>query len=179
MSKQIIRNEVAENNNAESLWCIIDAKVYDLTDFVDAHPGGSAVLEQVAGTDATNDFFNLHRLEVLQKYDSLCIGTVKGEKPQVVYPKPGDVSLVPYAEPTWLTPAFKSPYFKESHRRLQRAMRIWVDTVLTPEAQEKEDSGERVSDAVLADMAYVSRHFSKSASQCTASARFLLLFSPM
>jgi len=157
MSKEITRDEVAKNNTIDSLWCIIDAKVYDLTDFVDAHPGGAAVLEQVGGLDATVEFFNLHRLEVLEKYgSSLCIGTVKGEKPQVLYSKPGDLSLVPYGEPTWLTPQFKSPYFKESHRRLQRAMRTWVDTVLTPEAQEKEISGERVGDAVLEDMAYVS-----------------------
>lgn len=154
MAREITRDEVARNNTADSLWCIIDAKVYDLTDFVDAHPGGAAVLEQVAGLDATVDFFNLHRLEVLQKYESsLCVGTVKGEKSQVIYPKPGDLSLVPYGEPTWLTPHFKSPYFKESHRRLQREMRIWVERVLIPEAREKELSGEPVGKEVQADMA--------------------------
>ncbi|OAP62465.1 hypothetical protein AYL99_04668 [Fonsecaea erecta] len=153
MSREISRDEVSHNNTADSLWCIIDAKVYDLTDFADAHPGGSTVLQQVGGLDATNDFFNLHRLEVLQKYEKLlCIGTVQGEKPQVIYPKPGDLSLVPYGEPTWLTPQFKSPYYKESHRRLQRAVRTWVDTVLTPEAQEKENSGKRISDEIIQEM---------------------------
>lgn len=158
MSQQLrlTRHEVAKNKTRDSLWCIIDSKVYDLTDFADAHPGGAVVLEQVGGQDATVDFFNLHRFEVLQKYDaSLCLGTVEGEQPQVVNPKPGDLSVVPYGEPTWLSPPFKSPYFKASHRRLQREMRIWVDTVLTPDAQEKELSGERIGDAVLADMAYV------------------------
>lgn len=153
MANQFSRQEVAQNNNAESLWCIIDSKIYDLTDFADAHPGGATVLEQIAGSETTTEFFNLHRLEVLQKYDSLCIGTIKGEKPEINFPKAGDLSLVPYAEPIWLTPQFKSPYFKESHRRLQRSLRVWVDLVLTPEAQEKEVSGERVSDAVLDDMA--------------------------
>ena len=154
MTKEISRDEIAQNNTRDSLWCIIDSKVYDLTDFADAHPGGSVVLEQVAGRDATDDFFNLHRYEVLQKYDaSLCIGTVKGEKAQVVNPRPGDLSLVPYGEPTWLTPQFKSPYYQESHRRLQRAMRVWVDTVLTPEARERELDGLRIGDAVLEDMA--------------------------
>jgi cytochrome b involved in lipid metabolism len=158
----ITRDEVARHNTRDSLWCIIDSKVYDLTEFADVHPGGSVVLEQVAGQDATVDFFNLHRLEVLQKYDSsssssLYIGTVEGETPQVVYPQPGDLSSVPYGEPTWLTPHFKTPssYFKESHRRLQRAMRTWVDTVLTPEAREKELSGERIRDEVVEEMAYV------------------------
>ncbi|KAK4936242.1 hypothetical protein LTR10_022829 [Elasticomyces elasticus] len=154
MSKEISRDEIAQNDSRDSLWCIIDAKVYDLTDFADAHPGGSVVLAQIAGQDATIDFFNLHRYEVLQKYDgSLCIGTVKGEKSQVIDPKPGDLSLVPYGEPTWLTPQFRSPYYKQSHRRLQRAMRVWVDTVLTPEARERELDGSRIGDAVLKDMA--------------------------
>lgn len=153
MSRQISRDEVAQNNNADSLWCIIDSNVYDLTDFVDAHPGGATVLEQVAGTDATTDFFNLHRLEVLQKYKSLHIGTVAGEKPQIIFPEPGDLSPVPYAEPLWLTPEFKSPYYKESHHRLRRELRKWVENVLVPDAQEKEASGGRVSDEVLEDMA--------------------------
>jgi hypothetical protein len=155
MTLQLTRDEVAKNNTPDSLWVIIDAKVYDLTEFVDAHPGGETVLTQVAGADATSDFYNLHRQEVLQKYASLCIGTVKGEQSQVVESRPGDLSTVPYAEPTWLTPVFKSPYFKESHRRLQREMRVWVDTVLTPEAREKEESGERIGEAVVEDMAYV------------------------
>ena len=153
MSREISKEEVSENNNADNLWCIIDSKIYDLTDFADAHPGGATVLLQVAGQDATSDFFNLHRLEVLLKYEkSLCIGTVKGETPQVIYPQPGDLSLVPYGEPTWLTPQFKSPYYKESHRKLQRAMRIWVDTVLTSEAQEKELSGKYIDDKTVKEM---------------------------
>jgi hypothetical protein len=150
------RDEVAQHNNLYSLWITIDSKVYDLTDFADAHPGGATVLEQVAGTDATTEFFGLHRLEALLKYEkTLCVGTINGEEPQITIPKPGDLSLVPYAEPMWLTSQFKSPYFNESHRKLQRAMRIWVDSVLTPEAMEKEASGERVNDKVLDDMAYV------------------------
>src|SRR4051794_16809786 len=97
MSQEITRDEVSQNNTHNSLWCIIDAKVYDLTDFAEAHPGGSAVLQQVGGLDATVDFFNLHRYEILQKYDaSLCIGTIKGENSQIVNPQPGDLSLVPY-----------------------------------------------------------------------------------
>lgn len=151
-SKPITRAEVAQNNTTDSLWLIIDARVYDVTDFVDAHPGGAGVLAQVAGTDATTAFYNLHRHEVLQKFASLCIGTIEGEKPQVIDPQPGDPSLVPYGEPTWLTPVFKSPYYKASHRRLQRAVRVWVDEVLKPEAQETELSGQRISDEVIDQM---------------------------
>ncbi|KAF2007978.1 acyl-CoA dehydrogenase family protein [Amniculicola lignicola CBS 123094] len=149
----LTRASVAEHNTPDDLWCIIDHKVYDLSDFVDAHPGGSVVLEQVAGTDATSAFYNLHRQEVLQKYESLCIGTIDGEKSEVIVPHPGDLSPVPYAEPLWLRPQFKSPYFKDSHRALRKKVREFVDEHVTPEAQQKEKDGTYISQELIDKMA--------------------------
>jgi alkylation response protein AidB-like acyl-CoA dehydrogenase len=154
-SKTFSREEVRQHTSEESLWCVIDSVVYDLTDFVDAHPGGESVLRQVAGQDATTAFYNLHRHEVLSKYADLAIGTVEGEKPQVITPKPGDLSQVPYAEPLWLAPQFKSPYYKDSHRRLQRAMREFVDEHLVKEAQECESTGRYISQEFIEHMSRV------------------------
>lgn len=148
-SKTYTREEVAKHNAEDSVWFVIDSVVYDVSDFVDAHPGGEAVLRQVAGTDATSDFYNLHRHEVLVKYADLAIGTLAGEKPSVITPKPGDLSLVPYAEPLWLTPSFRSPYYKDSHRRLQRAIREFTELYITPEAQEKERDGTHISQGLI------------------------------
>lgn len=144
---------MAKNNTEDSLWIIVDHKVYDVTDFVDAHPGGSVVLQQVAGQDATQAFYNLHRHEVLQKYPDLCIGTVQGEKPEVIEPEAGGLSAVPYAEPLWLTPQFKTPYYRDSHRALQKALRKFVDTDIYPEAQEKELDGTYISQELVDKMA--------------------------
>jgi alkylation response protein AidB-like acyl-CoA dehydrogenase len=149
----LTRDAVAKHNKPDDMWCVIDHKVYDLTDFVDAHPGGSVVLEQVAGTDATTAFYNLHRQEVLQKYSDLCIGTIEGEKSEVIVPQIGDLSPVPYAEPLWLRPQFKSPYFKESHRKFQKEVRKFIDEHVAPEAQEKEKSGEYISQELIDRMA--------------------------
>lgn len=154
MAKVFSRDEVAKHTSEDSIWCIIDHRVYDLTDFLDAHPGGSVVLAQVAGKDATAEFYNLHRQEVLEKYrDELCIGTVAGETPEITTPEPGSLSLVPYAEPLWLRPQFKSPYYKDSHRRLQRAVREFTDRYVTPEAQEKEKDGTYISQELIDRMA--------------------------
>ncbi|KAI9039542.1 acyl-CoA dehydrogenase family protein [Aspergillus affinis] len=154
MAKVFSRDEVAKHTSEDSIWCIIDHRVYDLTDFLDAHPGGSVVLAQVAGKDATADFYNLHRQEVLDKYrDELCVGTVAGETPEVTSPEPGSLSPVPYAEPLWLRPQFKSPYYKDSHRRLQRAVREFTDRYVTPEAQEKEKDGTYISQELIDRMA--------------------------
>ena len=152
-AKSFTRAEVGQHNSADDLWCIIDHQVYDLTDFLDAHPGGNVVLQQIAGRDATKDFYNLHRHEVLRKYASLRIGAVAGETPEVVDMPPGALSTVPYAEPLWLRPEFRSPYFGDSHRRLQRAFRRFVDEVITPEAQQKEADGTYISQALIDKMA--------------------------
>ncbi|KAI2469475.1 acyl-CoA dehydrogenase NM domain-like protein [Annulohypoxylon bovei var. microspora] len=156
MSQTYTLAEVAKHNTEDSLWFVIDSKVYDVTDFVDAHPGGESVLRQVGGQDATVAFYNLHRHEVLSKYEAdLCVGTLEGQQPQVVTPKPGDLSLVPYAEPLWLAPAYKSPYYGDSHRRLQRAMRVFTDTYITPEAQARELDGQRISQELVERMSKV------------------------
>ena len=171
----LTREEVAKNNTVDSLWCIVDHRVYDMTDFVDAHrecyscpnahlseartdgslpAGGSVVLVQVAGTDATTAFYNLHRHSVIEKYrPSLCLGTLEGETPEVVEMEPGDLSSVPYAEPLWLTPTFKSPYYDASHRALRRELRAFVDTHVKPEAQAKELDGTYISQELLDRMA--------------------------
>ncbi|KAL1591160.1 hypothetical protein WHR41_00161 [Cladosporium halotolerans] len=153
MSVSLTREEVAKHNTEEDIWTIIDHKVYDLSDFIDAHPGGSVVLAQIAGTDSTEAFYNLHRHEVLQKYSSLCLGEVEGEKSEIADPQPGDLSEVPYAEPLWLKPESASPYYNDSHRRLQKAMRKFTDEHVTPEAREKEDDGTFISQELIDKMA--------------------------
>ncbi|KAH9892245.1 acyl-CoA dehydrogenase/oxidase [Xylariomycetidae sp. FL2044] len=155
MTETYTRDEVAKHNTEDSVWFVVDSKVYDVSDFLDAHPGGESVLRQVAGQDATTAFYNLHRHEVLTKYDDLQIGTVQGEKPSVITPQPGDLSPVPYAEPLWLTPAYKSPYYNESHRRLQRAARIFTDKEILPEAQKHEAEGTYISQALVDKMSKV------------------------
>lgn len=51
--------------------CVIFRKMKKLWKKVDLHPGGAAVLRDVAGQDATTAFYNLHRHEVLGKYPFL------------------------------------------------------------------------------------------------------------
>ncbi|KAB2596854.1 cytochrome b5 [Pyrus ussuriensis x Pyrus communis] len=48
--------EVAKHNKNEDCWVVIAGKVYDLTPFMDDHPGGGEVLLAATAKDATNDF---------------------------------------------------------------------------------------------------------------------------
>src|ERR1700709_1662261 len=50
------------------------------------------------------------------------------------------------------SPQFKSPYYKESHRRLQKAMRIFTDKELYPIAQECEKTGKHIPQELIDSM---------------------------
>ncbi|KAH8099997.1 acyl-CoA dehydrogenase [Cristinia sonorae] len=152
-TREFTREEVAKHNKADDLWIIVDSKVYDVTRFKDLHPGGISVFleDDIMGQDATEAFYGLHRHEVLLKpqYARLVIGTIAGEKSVVTATAPGALSQVPYAEPTWLTKGYFSPYYKESHREFQKAVRLFTDEVLYPDAQAREEDGKRPSQAVF------------------------------
>lgn len=73
------------------------------------------ILLSPAGQDATDMFFGLHRHEVLLRpqYTRLQIGVIGGEEEEIKAPVLGEISKVPYAEPTWLSAGFHSPYYKK------------------------------------------------------------------
>jgi predicted heme/steroid binding protein len=103
-------SEVGLHNSAKDLWVIIDGVVYDLSRFADLHPGGLFPLLEVAGKDATDAFYGLHRQDVLERYDRYQIGFIAGYQLQIELRDMGAVSKVPYAEPNaWQ--GFKSPYY--------------------------------------------------------------------
>ncbi|TFK43097.1 peroxisomal acyl-CoA-dehydrogenase [Crucibulum laeve] len=159
VSKEFTLEEVAKHNKEGDLWIVVDSKVYDLTRFANLHPGGSNVLyaDSVAGKDATQVFFGLHRHEVLLKpqYARLQIGKIAGQEEQIKAPQAGDLSKVPYAEPTWLTSGYHSAYYSDNHRKFQHAVRVFFETVVRPESVKCEDSGKRISQEVVDKMAEV------------------------
>lgn len=52
--------EVESNDSPDSCWAVLDETVYDLTTWIEEHPGGEARIEQLCGTDATEDFGAQH-----------------------------------------------------------------------------------------------------------------------
>lgn len=81
MSKSFSVADVASHKDADSgMYIIVDENVYDVTEFVNEHPGGAKILKRAAGKDATKQFWKYHNESVLKKYSQrLKIGTV-GEK---------------------------------------------------------------------------------------------------
>ena len=61
-------------------WIILDNKVYDITRWLDDHPGGPEILLQHAGNDATADFEAMDHSDFARgKREEFCIGTLRPE----------------------------------------------------------------------------------------------------
>ncbi|KAL4798693.1 FMN-dependent dehydrogenase-domain-containing protein [Aspergillus venezuelensis] len=61
----VTRAEIAQHNSRQSCWVAIHGAVYDITEFLNEHPGGAKVLLRCAGRDATSDFDSVHSPELL------------------------------------------------------------------------------------------------------------------
>ncbi|KAJ6604787.1 FMN-dependent dehydrogenase-domain-containing protein [Mycena vulgaris] len=59
--------QVAEHNSPASCWVIINNSVYDVTDFLQEHPGGAKIILKYAGRDATSAYEPIHPPDALEK----------------------------------------------------------------------------------------------------------------
>jgi cytochrome b involved in lipid metabolism len=53
--------QVSANKTAARCWSVISGNVYDLTTWINAHPGGDDAIISLCGTDGTQDFLAMHR----------------------------------------------------------------------------------------------------------------------
>jgi cytochrome b involved in lipid metabolism len=52
--------EISKHNSRESCWTVIRGKVYDLTIWIDKHPGGAGNILRICGKDGTDLFVKQH-----------------------------------------------------------------------------------------------------------------------
>ena len=141
--------EVAKHNKADDCWIIIENKVYDVTDFLQDHPGGRKVVLREAGKDATKKFKALHAPSVLSMYDDdLMIGVIgssndavatavsKRDQARKLIESAGFYGdLIPYGDPNWYA-GWNSPYYNDSHRRVRKQIRMHVEQTIMPYVDE-------------------------------------------
>merc|ERR1711871_751538 len=84
--------EVAKHDKKDDCWIILDDRCYDITAFVDRHPGGVGPVVNMAGKDATDVFANYHAARV---YRNMLPQYLVGEVTDVVvYPHVADFRAV-------------------------------------------------------------------------------------
>uniref|UniRef100_A0A2K6FR67 Cytochrome b5 type B n=1 Tax=Propithecus coquereli TaxID=379532 RepID=A0A2K6FR67_PROCO len=69
--------EVAKRNSLKELWLVIHGRVYDVTRFLNEHPGGEEVLLEQAGVDASESFEDVgHSSDAREMLKQYYIGDV-------------------------------------------------------------------------------------------------------
>ncbi|KAL4926185.1 FMN-dependent dehydrogenase-domain-containing protein [Aspergillus undulatus] len=63
----ISQAELERHTTAEDCWIVVHSKVYDITAFLDEHPGGSAIILKYAGTDASKAYDEVHASSIIQR----------------------------------------------------------------------------------------------------------------
>jgi cytochrome b involved in lipid metabolism len=70
-------SDVAVHNSSNDCWLIIGGKAYDVTKFLEEHPGGDEVLLSATGKDATEDFEDVgHSSAARSMMDEYYVGDV-------------------------------------------------------------------------------------------------------
>lgn len=89
LDQKISAAEVPNHNSIErGIWVVIDGKVYDLTEFINMHPGGASVIMKYAGKDATFLFKKIHQPGTLEAMlpEGAYLGELDGELDQTEDP---------------------------------------------------------------------------------------------
>mmetsp|Transcript_43449 Transcript_43449/g.109109 ORF Transcript_43449/g.109109 Transcript_43449/m.109109 type:complete len:724 (-) Transcript_43449:351-2522(-) len=68
ISKSIPLSEVNRHCTPEDCWVALNGKVYDLTEFMDRHPGGPTTILSWAGKDASKMFNDIHKGIKIDQY---------------------------------------------------------------------------------------------------------------
>ncbi|KAF4544365.1 Cytochrome b5 [Lasiodiplodia theobromae] len=80
--------EVAAHNKKNDMWIVVHGKVYDVTNYLLDHPGGTEAIEEVAGTDCTAAFEDVgHSEDARELLQPLLIGVLSAEEAAANKPK--------------------------------------------------------------------------------------------
>ena len=77
-TRKISMAEVKKHSTPDDCWVVLNGKVYDLSKFHSEHPGGSKLITNNAGKDATALFAPIHPKDIVQRLlpPESCIGLV-------------------------------------------------------------------------------------------------------
>ncbi|KAL1556583.1 Cytochrome b5 isoform A [Salvia divinorum] len=78
LTKLYTLEEASQHNTSEDCWITIDGKVYDVSSYLDEHPGGDDVILGATGKDATDEFEDAgHSKTARELLETFCIGELE------------------------------------------------------------------------------------------------------
>ncbi|KAI9091944.1 hypothetical protein K1719_027879 [Acacia pycnantha] len=84
ISKLYTMQEASQHNTKDDCWVVIDGKVYDVSSYLDDHPGGDEVVLVATGKDATDEFEDAgHSKDARELMEKFCIGELDDTSPPV------------------------------------------------------------------------------------------------
>ena len=104
MSQVISWEEVEQHHgDADTVWTVIKGRVYDVTKFLDEHPGGGEIIKDNAGLDSTEQFEDVgHSSDAWEMLKDYEIGTVEGEEAELEGKKTGRFAEKDYMPFLWI-----------------------------------------------------------------------------
>lgn len=84
LTKLYTMHETSQHNSKDDCWVVIDGKVYDVSSYLDEHPGGDDVLLAATGKDATEEFEDVgHSKTARELMENYCIGELDPTSPPI------------------------------------------------------------------------------------------------
>lgn len=101
-AKYYTLEDIRVHNMSNDTWLIIHDKVYDITSFLEEHPGGEEVLLEQAGADATESFEDVgHSTDAREMLMQYYIGELHMDDRKKAKPKEINVSNPGESSSTW------------------------------------------------------------------------------
>lgn len=91
--KKVSLEELSKHKSKTDCWISIDDQVYDITDFISNHSGGSEVLLGLAGSDVTHIFKSQHPPSIISNFRSVKkVGVLDSPSPENLYQSAGSLN---------------------------------------------------------------------------------------
>ncbi|RKL33502.1 hypothetical protein BFJ72_g10018 [Fusarium proliferatum] len=97
-TRRVSLDDLKQHNTASDCWIAVHSKVWDITHFINEHPGGPEVLLNLAGSDATELYNDVHAPDIIEDLPSeKLIGLL--EESEITRPTPKITEIDPIPPP--------------------------------------------------------------------------------
>ncbi|KAJ7953934.1 cytochrome b5-like [Quillaja saponaria] len=84
LTKLYTMQEASKHKTKDDCWVVIDGKIYDVSSYLDEHPGGDDVVLDATGRDATDDFEDAgHSKSARELMEKYFIGELETSSPAI------------------------------------------------------------------------------------------------